>query len=170
VRAAPGLRRAGSSDVTALAGIFVAAWRHGYPGIVPDGVIAAVDVSAAIEIIGAPDAQPEATTVIADVGGAVAGYIQYGPDAEAADAETGYVAALYVHPDHEGHGLGRLLLDHAIRELGGAGRHRIRLWVFAGNSRARSLYLSAGFRPDGAELTDPRWQTPQVRMLRDGHA
>jgi hypothetical protein len=121
------LRRAEASDLDALAGIFIAAWRQGYPGIVPDNVIAAIDVAAAREIIGEPDGQQPFVTVVAEVSGGTAGYVQYGADADA----------------------------------------RVRLWVFADNKRAARLYTSAGFRPDGAELTDPRWQTRQIRMQRD---
>ena len=43
----------------------------------------------------------------------------------------------------------------------------VRLWVFAANDRARGLYTSAGFVPDGAELTDPQWRVPQIRLRRE---
>jgi CubicO group peptidase (beta-lactamase class C family)/predicted N-acetyltransferase YhbS len=162
-----GLRQARPADLSALAGIFVAAWRHGYPGIVPDSVIAAIDQAAAEDIIGKPGSRRESRTVVAEAGGIPGGYIQYGPDADAADDRTGYVAALYVHPGQAGRGIGRRLLDHAVAELSRTGRHRVRLWVFANNTRAQGLYASAGFRPDGAELTDPRWRTRQIRMQRD---
>jgi ribosomal protein S18 acetylase RimI-like enzyme len=161
------LRRAEASDLDALAGIFVAAWRQGYPGIVPDNVIAAIDVAAAREIIGQADSQQPFVTAVAEVSEGAAGYVQYGADTDARDDRTGYVAALYVHPDQASQGIGRELLDHAIAELARQGRDRVRLWVFADNKRAARLYASAGFRPDGAELTDPRWQTKQIRMQRD---
>jgi ribosomal protein S18 acetylase RimI-like enzyme len=134
---------------------------------VPDSVIATIDQAAAEDIIVEPGSQRESRTVVTEAGGIPGGYIQYGPDADAADDCTGYVAALYVHPDQAGRGIGRRLLDHAVAELSRAGRHRVRLWVFAKNIRAQGLYASAGFRPDGAELTDPRWQTRQIRMQRD---
>jgi CubicO group peptidase (beta-lactamase class C family) len=161
------LRRGRAEDAAALAEVFVAAWHHGYPGIVPDDVIATVDLAAATGILADVGGGQASTTAIAEIGGTAAAYIQYGPDAEAGDESTGYVAALYVRPEHSGRGAGRCLLSHAIAELSRQGRDCVRLWVFAANTRARSLYSSAGFRPDGAELTDPRWQTPQIRMRRD---
>jgi ribosomal protein S18 acetylase RimI-like enzyme len=160
------LRLAKAADITALAEIFVACWQRGYPGIVPDGVLATIDLAAATEIIGAPGSRHAFITVVAELSGIAAGYIQYGVDTEAADDHTGYVAALYVHPDHAGQGIGRRLLNHAVDELARQGRVQVRLWVFADNKRAAGLYASAGFVPDGAELTDPRWQTRQVRMRR----
>ena len=161
------LRPALAADMSALAEIFVASWQRGYPGIVPDRVLATIDLAAARDIIGEPGSQQALTTVVAELSGIAAGYIQYGPDAEAADYRTGYVAALYVHPDHAGQGVGRRLLHHAIDELARKGQDQVRLWVFADNKRAAGLYTSAGFAPDGAELTDPRWQTRQIRMQRD---
>jgi ribosomal protein S18 acetylase RimI-like enzyme len=161
------LRLATSGDTAVLAEIFVAAWRRGYPGIVPERVLATIDLASASEIIGEPGGQRPVVTALAELTGVAVGYIQYGPDAEAADDHTGYVAALYVHPDHVGQGVGRRLLNHAIDELSRQGRDQVRLWVFADNKRAAGLYTSAGFLPDGAELTDPRWQTRQIRMRRD---
>jgi ribosomal protein S18 acetylase RimI-like enzyme len=166
-RAEVNLRHAKAADIAALAEIFVACWQRGYPGIVLDRVLATIDAAAATEIIGAPGGQQPFITVVAELGGVAAGYVQYGPDAEAADDDTGYVAALYVDPDHAGRGIGHRLLNHAIDELSRQGRDQVRLWVFAANKRAAGLYASAGFLPDGAEMTDPRWQTPQIRMKRD---
>jgi ribosomal protein S18 acetylase RimI-like enzyme len=160
------LRPAKAADITALAEIFVASWLHGYPGIVPERILATIDLAAAREIIGEPGSQQAFITVVAELSGIAAGYIQYGSDADAGDDHTGYIAALYVHPDHAGQGIGRRLLNRAIDELSRQGRQRVRLWVFADNKRAAGLYTSAGFLPDGAELTDQRWQTRQVRMQR----
>jgi ribosomal protein S18 acetylase RimI-like enzyme len=161
------LRPAKAADISALAEIFMASWQRGYPGIVPDRVLASIDLAAARDIIGEPGSQQALTTVVAELSGVAAGYIQYGPDTEAADDHTGYVAALYVHPDHAGQGVGRRLLNHAIDEMSRQSRDHVRLWVFTDNERAAGLYTSAGFLPDGAELTDPRWQTRQIRMQRD---
>lgn len=184
------LRTAGPQDVAALAGVFLAAWRHGYPGVVPDDVLSSVDLPTAAELLTGVADSVTLTTMIAEIYGVAGGFIRYGvaddgagagngaagnggravtgapigPTTGPSDAVPGYVAALYVHPDHAGAGVGRLLLDHAITALSAAGRRAVRLWVFAGNDRARRLYAAAGFVPDGGRITDPRWQVPQIRM------
>lgn len=69
--------------------------------------------------------------------------------------ETGNIWALFVDPDHEGRGLGRLLHDAMVAWLFSEGLSI--LWLSTDpNSRARRFYESAG------------WTL--VRMLPDGEA
>jgi GNAT superfamily N-acetyltransferase len=60
----------------------------------------------------------------------------------------GHLEQLYIATDHQGAGVGRLLVDHAKRLHPGG----LELWVFQRNARARRFYESAGFVL--AELTD----------------
>ena len=57
------------------------------------------------------------------------------------DSEIG---GLFVHPDHQGKGIGRALVDHA-RSLRGA----VHLEVYAENERARGFYTHLGFTDRG---------------------
>jgi len=50
-----------------------------------------------------------------------------------------------VHPDHEGAGIGRRLLDWAEHRERERGRNRHRQWAAAGNERARALLTGAGY-------------------------
>lgn len=54
----------------------------------------------------------------------------------------GEISHLFVHPDHQGQGIGAALLDNAITSYG----RPLHLWVFEANTRARRLYQSRGFR------------------------
>ena len=49
---------------------------------------------------------------------------------------------LYVHPAHQGHGIGSRLLEHARRQ-----RRVLRLSTFQSNQAARGFYERRGFRP-----------------------
>jgi GNAT superfamily N-acetyltransferase len=60
-----------------------------------------------------------------------AGFIAFRP---------GWVDHLYIHPDHQGLGLGRTLLKVAQES-----ESEIRLWTFQGNARARRFYERNGF-------------------------
>jgi ribosomal protein S18 acetylase RimI-like enzyme len=147
------LRPATGTDRDAIAAVFLAAWRGGYRGLVPDEVIDAwTPATVRAELAGGAG-----TDVVAlDDAGAVAGFVRYQP-------ESGYLASLYVAPNAAGRGLGRALLAYALDAMPG---RDVVLWVFEANDRARTLYERAGFHPDGTSLTDPRWRTPQIRMRR----
>lgn len=155
-------RQAVTGDLPGMAEVFVAAWRAGYRGVVPDEVIDALDAGTVATDLAAGLSAPGLTTVLAlDGTGRPVGFVRYGDDAD--HPGGGYLAALYVHPAASGAGVGRGLLRHAIDAMPGVD---VRLWVFADNDRARTLYERAGFRPEGGRLVDPRWRTPQVRYLR----
>ena len=53
-----------------------------------------------------------------------------------------YLGWLYVHPDYYSRGIGRKLLQAGAEQIGG------KAWtiVLAGNTRARDLYNSEGFK------------------------
>lgn len=76
----------------------------------------------------------------------------------------GWLDHLYVHPDHQGRGVGSRLLAFAVEREPGA----LQLWTFQDNAPARRFYEGRGFVPveftDGAE-NEERW--PDVRYVRE---
>jgi L-alanine-DL-glutamate epimerase-like enolase superfamily enzyme/ribosomal protein S18 acetylase RimI-like enzyme len=156
------LRPAVTADAPALAEVFLAAWRSGYRGVVPDDVIDGLEQADWTATLGRVlDTPGRHTAVAVDDRGAPVGFATYGADDE--HPADGYLASLYVHPRAGGQGVGGRLLGHALDAMSDVD---VRLWVFDGNAAARRLYERAGFRPDGARTTDPRWRTPQVRYRR----
>jgi putative acetyltransferase len=71
------------------------------------------------------------TVWVAEVEGEVAGYVAF---------HEGWIDHLFVHPDHQGLGLGRALLAKALED----GTER-KLWTFQKNARARAFYEAHGF-------------------------
>jgi L-Ala-D/L-Glu epimerase len=161
------IRAAAATDVRAMAQVFVAAWRAGYRGVVPDDIIDSLEVDDVSRWFDPTWLGPDLRSVVDESpAGMINGFARFGADPDRPGPGFGYLAALYVDPAASGRGTGRALLDHVVDTLSGEGRTDITLWVFAGNDRARSIYHRAGFRPDGAELVDPRWRAPQVRYRR----
>ncbi len=75
---------------------------------------------------------PECETWVAEATGLIAGYVAFKP---------GWVMHLYVHPDHQGAGIGPVLLAKALED--GTPRQ---LWTFQQNARARRFYEARGFK------------------------
>ncbi len=78
-------------------------------------------------------------TWVADVQGVIAGF---------GALTDSMLEHLYVHPDHQGRGIGTLLLDQGKRRR----PEGFRLWLFQQNEGARRFYERHGFRL--VELTD----------------
>lgn len=93
---------------------------------------------------------PSQQALVAEVAGAVRGYIVFTAD---------WINQLYVHPDWHAQGIGAALLDHVLAQ----GMPR-QLWTFQENYRARRFCESRGFK--AAEYTDGEGneeKTPDVR-------
>jgi ribosomal protein S18 acetylase RimI-like enzyme len=158
------LRPLRPDDIPVLVEVFVEAFRHGYPDVLPPDVLASVTpITVAGWFARWTD---ELTTTVAEQDGDPVGFVRYGDDDDDPDPRAGYIAALYVHPDASGMGIGRMLLRHAVGELAGRGQRTVTLWVFRDNQRARRLYTGERFVPDGTEVTDPQWRAPQIRLRR----
>lgn len=74
---------------------------------------------------------PNAETWVWEEDGALCGYVAFKP---------GWVEHLFIHPDHQGRGIGPALLDKAMEN-----RTERRLWTFQKNARARAFYEKRGF-------------------------
>ncbi|GAB5447906.1 GNAT family N-acetyltransferase [Gymnodinialimonas sp.] len=93
----------------------------------------------------------EQTFAVAEVDGAVAGFC---------GVHEGWLEQLYIHPDHQGQGLGSAFIAWAKD-----GARHLQLWVFEQNHAARAFYAGHGFveaeRTDGSRNVE---KTPDVRM------
>ena len=95
---------------------------------------------------------PHKTVWVASVNGAVVGFIAFDED---------WIDQLYIHPDHQGQGIGPVLLDKALE----SGTPK-QLWAFQQNERARRFYEARGFV--ATEFTDGaanEEKTPDVRYV-----
>ncbi|GAA1429474.1 GNAT family N-acetyltransferase [Streptomyces thermospinosisporus] len=71
-----------------------------------------------------------------------------------ADRLAGWVHSLAVAREQRGRGLGRQLMEEALRRLDEAGVLEARLAVEPANTPAITLYEALGFSPDGAVQQD----------------
>lgn len=61
------------------------------------------------------------------------------------DGHRGYIYHLAVHPDYQGRGYGKALLDRVCRELNALGAPKIHLFAFNDNQTAANFYLGQGW-------------------------
>jgi ribosomal protein S18 acetylase RimI-like enzyme len=155
------VRIATPDDAGDIVRINVHGWRRAYAGIVPDDVLAALDVGTRIERYRHRMRRPsQFESLIALDAGATVGYTSIGPyrigqHEGVLSRRVGEVVAIYVDPPRWGTGAGRALMDAGLDRLAERGFGSVRLWVLAENARARRFYERAGFALDGARASYP---------------
>ena len=124
-------RRAGKDDASAIAAIQRVAFRSALPHL-PELHTPAEDLDFFTRVL----ARAEAATwlAVSSIAGEPMGFITFCP---------GAVEHLYVHPAHQGQGLGTALLRLAMQE-----NTELKLWTFQRNANARRFYESHGFIAD----------------------
>jgi GNAT superfamily N-acetyltransferase len=175
------VRPATEGDLASVTEIRIRSWRAGYAGLLPaaalDGMDAEADLRRRREFFRA--GPPGITTLVAtDPAGITAAFCILGPyrDDErdlgeaALSGSVGEVYALYTDPPRWGGGAGRALLAAAVELLAERGLRPVRLWVLAGNQRARRFYESSGFAADGtvADFEIAGEHSPEVRYTLVG--
>ena len=75
--------------------------------------------------------------------GRLAGMVKVAPEPEPGLAQ---LTSMHVHPDFQGRGIGRALLETAVEFMKGAGYQRAILGVIQANDKARGLYESGGWQ------------------------
>jgi ribosomal protein S18 acetylase RimI-like enzyme len=94
--------------------------------------------------------------LVAEVGGAVAGYVfggMEGHDFMVLRGAAGELYDLVVDPAHRRQGIGRKLLEAAVELLAGQGAPRVVLFTADKNGSAQAMFASAGFRRTMIEMT-----------------
>ena len=157
------VRSATVDDIEAMAAVHAAGWRKGFAGIVPPELTPTSDLLA--KLLRERFADPGPTRIVAELGGEVSGFCNYGPTRDAgSDPGVGEIYVLFVDPAAWRQGVGRTLVRRALADLERHGCREATLWSAAGNARANRFYEALGFAPDGAEQT--REQFGNVREVR----
>lgn len=96
---------------------------------------------------------PRGRTWVARVEGRIVGMVRISPMPEEGLAQ---LTSMHVHPDYQGQGIGRSLMNIAEKFIEEAGYQRAVLGVIVANHRARALYEKRGWtmieqRPTGVE-------------------
>jgi GNAT superfamily N-acetyltransferase len=120
------VRPATEADAAQLADVHVRSWQWAYQGLMPDHVLAGLDLGAFC-VVG-PVRAPAPTT--------------------RNQADVGEMYGLYADPRVLGTGAGRAVHDAGVAHRWAAGDHHLVLWVLTGNNCARSFYARNGWACD----------------------
>jgi ribosomal protein S18 acetylase RimI-like enzyme len=151
-------RRASVADAEALSHAAVAAIQS-YRSFTPAGwepPPAELEIEHAQHLL--PD--PAVWCLLAEEDGAVVGQITILSAARSAahpvdEPGLGHLRNLFVDPGHWGAGIAKALADAAVKEARARGFTALRLYVAAGQARARRFYEREGWAPAGPEFDEP---------------
>jgi ribosomal protein S18 acetylase RimI-like enzyme len=161
----PLLRVAGPDDVDQLTAVFLDCWKISYAQVMPASLVAGMTPRKARSMWADALRRPHQTIVAAtedEPPHAVLGFVGF----QLQEDGAGYVGSLYVSPNLQGGGVGRLLLSEAEKELRDRGARTARLWVFEENAPSRAFYARQGWKPDGRRETLPEWGQPQLGLTK----
>ncbi len=141
------------ADASAIGAIHARSWAATYPSIPAPSLTQERKVWARR----LADAGDGRQTITARSEGRVLGFLHSGPSPDADDdpAAIGHVFSFHVEPELAGRGVGRALMDEAVRRFDAAGRTAATLWVVADNHGSRGFYEKLGWQPDGAVRREP---------------
>lgn len=158
------LRPALASDLEPLAALHVETWQRAYVGLIPDQLLAKIDLDHGrrrlVEVLG----QEPPRVLVLEQGGSPLGFCRFGPAKGAPGIAE--VFAINVAPDHWRAGHGRQLLEAAQAQLASEGFDSVWLWVLAENRRALEFYRALGWSEDGAQRVEGEADGAALAELR----
>lgn len=167
----PTIRAASEDDARAIAEVHIASWTAAYADILDLGNLPHpldVDERERAWRDRIPRVGDEGfRTWVAEVDGSICGYAFTRPadDDDLNPLEIAELVALYLAPDHLGHGIGKALLDRAVAGIRNQGFLQATLWVLEENTRAIHFYRREGWKPDGKRAPCFRvLNAPALRM------
>ena len=138
-----GVRRASASDAAAIASVHDESWRLAYRGIIPganlERMVARRGPAWWLRAI-----ERRAAVLVIEVGGAVCGYATVGPSRMRMLPFAGEIYELYLKPEYQGLGFGRLLFEAAREELKRCGFKSFSVRALSENDAAHGFYRRMG--------------------------
>jgi GNAT superfamily N-acetyltransferase len=150
------VRAATEADAAQLADVHVRSWQWAYQGLMPDHVLAELDIDQRTERWKTTLTDVHDTAVLlavrqpGDRCEELGAFCMVGPVRAPSPttrdrAGVGEMYGLYADPRALGTGAGRLVHDAGVDHRWAAGDHHLVLWVLTGNTRARSFYARNGW-------------------------
>lgn len=145
------IRKATTSDAYEIAGVQVASWHETYIGILPSGMIAALNIADRTQrwndIIEGFSSENTGSAFIAISLDQTCGFISVRRQSDhslLAHGFDGEITSIYVLQAAQCKGIGRALMRIGACHLSNSGCSSVALWVVEGNLKARHFYRALG--------------------------
>jgi ribosomal protein S18 acetylase RimI-like enzyme len=160
------VRRAACYDMKAVAQVAVDAWNNAYKGILSEEYLLRYDLekrTASFQIFFMEMEKENSSFFVAEKDGSVIGFAMCGKARDDLEPFKGEVYAIYVHPQQQRSGAGRLLFNEAFSNLNSNGFSPSMLWVLKDNVPAGMFYEKLGGIPV-AEKTEMFGETELIEI------
>jgi GNAT superfamily N-acetyltransferase len=159
------VRRAVPGDAHDVARMHIRSWQSAYRGLLAQDYLDGLEPTAWATryTFGRMGFGLPATQLAVD-GSAVRGLVTTGLCRDDDLANFGELLAIYVDPDHQRTGVGRLLMAAGRTRLRRVGVETAALWVLDDNARARRFYERDGWRCDGTRRTSTYGGVPVAEV------
>ena len=152
-------------DAEAIERVRTDTWRDAYRGLMPDSLLDGLDYDATRRRAQMSALAPQHFVLVAEDDGAVVGFCIGGRARPPEERFVGEVYAIYVRPEHHGHGIGRAMLQAAAKELVERGYLSMIIWVLRENAPSRRFYERMG----GIYVRDEVRELEGVRITESGY-
>lgn len=160
------IREASLDDVPEIAKIHVDGWRETYAGIIPDDHLRSLTYEQREKMWsrGIPVHAKVGTPILVaeHEDGTVTGFAVSGRSNSSLEAYDAELFAIYVRLEHQGHGIGKALMEESARQLVSAGFRSMMLWVLRDNPMAGFYEHLGGHRLTSRNVTIGNKSLPEV--------
>ena len=161
------IRLAQPADVAAIAAVNIASWQAAYRNALPAELLDNMPLADVqkrwLNRLTTADEQ----VFVCEQTGSVVGYVVCGA-ARDDDAlpRVGEIYGLYLLPDKWGQGHGRHLMTAALDALRQQGFNEATLWVLHQNKSAQAFYRAVGFKAEGVDKRETRFNNVVFHQTR----
>ena len=169
------VRIATPDDADAIERIRTDTWRATYRGLLPDGVLDRLGYDGSARRRSMERMGKERFALVALHDAETVGFCYGGPSRLSMSAYPGEIYAIYVLPDHQGHGHGSALMRAAAAESAARGWRGVTVWVLRENAPSRLFYERLGARYlegrdetreiEGAVITESGYAWDDISVL-----